>query len=110
MTVRVGKALFEDHISIEISPGRWSDTFVFPVVHDRGLPPWDYADVVRMTAVQLLRFRRGASLWVPVSAPGRWYFDELKFALRSFPLALAVTEGRDDDMPEYSDFSPPAPL
>ena len=109
MTVRVGKALFDDHISIEISPGRWSDTFVFPVLHDRGLPPWDYADVVRMAAGQLSRFRKGASLWVPVSAPGRWYFDELKFALRNFPLPLAVTDGRDE-VPEYSDFSSPAPL
>ncbi len=109
MAVRVGKAVFDDHISIEMAPGRWSDTFVLAVTHNRGLPPWDYAEVVKTVAGQLLRFRRGASLWAPVTAPGTWYFEEMKFVLRHFPMPLAVTLGQDD-IPGFSDFYPHAPL
>jgi len=109
MAVRVGKAVFDDHISIEMAPGRWSDTFVLSVSHDRALPPWDYAEVVKTVAGQLGHLRRGASLWVPVSAPGIWYFEEMKFVLRHFPIALAVTPGQDA-VPGFSDFYPYAPL
>jgi len=109
MAVRVGKAVFDDHMTIEMGMGRWSDTFVLPVSHDKGLPPWDYAEVVKTVAGQLSRFRRGASLWVPVSASGTWYFEEIKYVLRHFPIALAVTLGQDD-VPGFSDFYPYAPL
>ena len=104
MAVRVGKAVFEDHVSIEIDPGRWTDTFVLPVRHDRGLPPWDYAEVVKTVAKALLEFRRGASLWVPVSDPGSWYYEEVKFALRHVPIPLAVTLGQAQ-FPKLTDFS-----
>lgn len=109
MAVRVGKAVFDDHVSIELDPGRWTDTFVLPVRHDRGLPPWDYAEVVKTVVKPLLEFRRGASLWFPVSDPGSWYYEEVKFALRHFPIPLAVTLGRDQ-LPVLSDFSKTPPL
>lgn len=109
MAVRVGKAVFEDHISIELAPRRWTDTFVLPVKHNWALPPWDYADVVRTVAKPLSRHRRGASLWVPVSDPGRWYFEEVKYSLRDLPMPLAVTFGRDR-RPALSDFSRMPPV
>lgn len=109
MAVRVGKAVLEDHVSIELAPGRWSDTFVVPVKHDRALPPWDYAEVVKMVAKPLFRLRRGASLWIPVSDPGRWYFEEVKHALRDLRMPLAVTFGRDR-LPRLSDFPNIPPL
>src|SRR3990170_4742212 len=109
MAVRVGKAVLEDHVSLELSPGRWSDTFVVPIKHDRAMPPWDYAEVVKMVAKPLFRFRRGASVWVPVSGSGRWYFEEVKHTLRDFPMPLAVTFGRDR-LPGLSDFRKIPPL
>ena len=77
MAVRVGSAVFEDHISIEIVPNKWTDTFILPIRHDMALPPWDYAEVVNTVIPTLLKLRRGASLWVPVIAPVRWYFEEV---------------------------------
>lgn len=109
MAVRVGKAVLEDHVSIELAPGRWSDTFVVPVRHDRALPPWDYAEVIKMAAKLLFRLRRGASLWIPVSDPGRWYFEEVKHALRDLRMPLAVTFGRDR-LPGLLDFPNIPPL
>jgi hypothetical protein len=106
MAVRVGKAVFDDHISIELDPGRWTDTFVLPVRHDRGLPPWDYAEVVKTVVKPLLEFRRGASLWVPVSDPGSWYFEEVKFALRHFPIPLGGYLGTGS-LPGYLNFLKP---
>lgn len=109
MAVRVGKAVLEDHVSIELAPGRWSDTFVVPVKHDRALPPWDYAEVVKMVAKPLFRLRRGASVWIPVCSPGRWYFEEVKHALRDLRLPLAITFGRDR-LPGLLDFPNIPPL
>ena len=109
MAERVGKTVFDDHVSIELAPGRWTDTFVLPVKHDRALPPWDYAKVVRTVVKPLSRLRRGASLWVPVSDPGRWYFEEVKHTLRDLPMPAAVTLGRDR-LPGLSDFSKIPPL
>jgi len=109
MAVRVGKAIFDDYISIEIVPGRWTDTFVMPVTHDRALPPWDYAEAVRTVLKPLSSLRRGASLWVPVSDRGTWYFEEVKHSLRDVRLPLAVTLGQVD-LPGLSDFSSIPPL
>ena len=109
MSVQVGKAVFDDHLSIELAPGRWTDTFIMLLQHDRGLPPWDYAEAVRTVARPLSRFRRGASLWVPVGSPGRWYFEEVKYTLRDFPLALAVTWGRER-LPGMGEFNKLPPL
>jgi hypothetical protein len=103
MAVQVGSAIFEDHISLEIVPNKWTDTFIFPVRHNWVLPPWNYAEVVK-TVIQVLRKARNSpSLWVPVLAPGRWYFNELKYALRKTSIPVAVTLGRT--VPQLLDFS-----
>jgi len=107
MAVRVGSAIFEDHISIELVPGKWTDTFILPIWHNMALPPWDYAEVINTTIPMLSRLRRGASLWVPVIAPARWYFEEVKYALRDASIPVAVTHGRNQ--PGILDFTrPPA--
>ena len=103
MAVRVGSAVFEDHISIELVSNRWTDTFILPVRHNMALPPWDYAEVVKTVMPTLLKLRRGASLWVPVIAPGSWYFEEVKYALRNASIPVAVTCGRNQ--PGILDFS-----
>ena len=105
MPVNVGPAVFEDHISIELIPGKWTDTFIFPVRHDWALPPWNYAEVVKSVIRSLRKSRRNPSLWVPVLAPGKWYFDEVKYALRKSFIPVAVTQGRS--MPKILDFSKP---
>lgn len=105
MAVRIGKIVFEDHVSIELAPGRWTDTYVLPVRHDWALPPWDYAHVVKKVAQSLMKLNhRGASLWIPVSGPGGWYFGEVKHALRDLPIPFALTLGRDC-LPGIEDFS-----
>ena len=93
MAVRVGLAVFEDHISMELVPKKWTDTFVLPIRHDMALPPWDYAEVVNTIMPSLIKLRRGASLWVPVIAPEKWYFEEVKYALRNTSTPVAVTCG-----------------
>ena len=105
MPVKVGPALFEDHTTIELIPHRWTDTLIFPVRHDRALPPWGYAEVVKTVLPVLRNSREGASLWVPVFAPGKWYFDEMKYALRNTSISVAVTQGRT--VPGILDFSKP---
>ncbi len=105
MTVRVGSAVFEDHISIEVVPNKWTDTFILPIWHDMALPPWDFAEVANTVIPLLIKLRRGASLWVPVMAPGKWYFEEVKYALRNASIPVAVTPGRHQ--PGILDFSRP---
>jgi hypothetical protein len=56
-------------------------------------------------ARQLAGLRPGASLWVPVQAPGGgWYAEEVRQALRGLPLAVAVSEGAGS-LPRLRDFS-----
>jgi hypothetical protein len=105
MAQKVGPAIFEDHISIELIPGKWTDTFVFPTRHDRMLSPWAYAEAVKTVFQPLRKLRRSGSLWVPVIAPGKWYFDEIKYALRKAPIPVAVTQDRS--LPELLNFSKP---
>jgi hypothetical protein len=105
MATRVGSAVFEDHISTEVWPGSWTDTFVFPIRHDAALPPWDYAEVVKTTIPVLKKLRKGvASIWVPVMAPGKWYFEEVKYALRNPAIPVAVTNGKEQ-LPRAIDYS-----
>ncbi|MGD9091407.1 MAG: hypothetical protein PVF74_01060 [Anaerolineales bacterium] len=92
MTVRVGKAHFHDWVSLEL-PGGWSDTFILRMSPLDGLPPADYAWTVRPMALQLLKLRKPASLWVQVEAEGRWYIQEVRHALRGLGLPVAVTKG-----------------
>src|SRR5574341_58466 len=103
MAVRVGSLVFSAWHSFSLGNG-WSDTFVFPLSAQAGLPPGDYTHPLRRMAGQLARLRPGASLWVPVEAPGGcWYGDEARQALRGLPLAVAVT--RDSESPRLRDFS-----
>jgi hypothetical protein len=103
MAIKLGSAIFEGHISLELFPNKWTDTFIFPVRHDRALPPWPYAEVVK-TAINVLRkLRKSPSLWVPVMAPGTWYFEEIKYALRKASIPVAVTQGHT--VPQILDFS-----
>jgi hypothetical protein len=104
MAVRVGSAVFDDHISLEVWPKSWTDTFIFPVRHDAALPPWDYAEAVKTTIPVLRKMRRSPSLWVPVMAPGKWYFEEMRYALRNPTIPIAVTNGRQVP-PRAIDFS-----
>ncbi len=103
MSIKLGSAVFEDHISIELIPGKWTDTFVFPVRYDRMLSPWSSAEVVKSVIRSLKKLRKSPSLWVPVNAPGRWYFDEIKYALRKASIPVAVTQ--DQQLPGLLSFS-----
>jgi hypothetical protein len=105
MTIRVGQVVFEDHISLELVPKKWTDTFILPIRHNLALPPWDYAEVVNAAIPLLAKLRGGASLWLPVIAPERWYFEEVKYALRNASIPVAVTCGRKH--PGILDFSRP---
>jgi hypothetical protein len=105
MAVKLDSMVFEGHISLELIPGKWTDTFILPVRYDRALPPWSYAEVVK-TAIRFLRkFRRNPSLWVPVIAPDKWYFEETKYALRKASIPVAVTQNRQ--LPGILDFCKP---
>lgn len=103
MAVRVGALFFAGWRSLQLGNG-WSDTFVFPISAQAGLPPGDYAGPLRRMAWQLSRLRPGASLWVPVQAPGgHWYADEVRQALRGLPLAATVTIS--SEAPRLQDFT-----
>jgi hypothetical protein len=102
MTVRVGNILFPDWVSLEL-PGGWSDTFIFRMSPEDGLPPADYARVLRALAAPLLKLRKSASLWVQVEGEGRWFSLELRHALRGLRLPVAVTA--DSTPPQARDFS-----
>jgi len=92
MPVHVGTAVFHDWKAIEYPPAGWTDTFIFWMPHNAGLPPGDYADGVRKLVGQLNKLRRGASIWVKVDAPGMWYAREVRRILRhGTELAIAVT-------------------
>lgn len=103
MAINIGPATFEDHISIELISNKWTDTFIFPISPDKALGPWAYAEVVKTVLGPLRKSRRSPSLWVPVIAPGTWYFKEIKYALRNASIPVAVTQGRT--LPGLLDFS-----
>jgi hypothetical protein len=93
MGVRVGSLAFAEWRSLPLGRG-WSDTFVFPLSAQAGLPPREYAQPLRRMARQLAGLRPGASLWIPVQAlGGGWYAEEVRQALRGLPIAVAVTPG-----------------
>jgi hypothetical protein len=84
MTVRIGKFHFDDWVSLEL-PGGWSDTLILQMSPTDGLPPADYAGVVRSLIVPVHKLRRSASVWLQVSGRGRWFVQELRRALRGVP-------------------------
>lgn len=108
MATAVGKGVYDDHVSLQFGE-KWTDTFVLKVYHDKGLPPWDYAEAVRSAVKPLQKGRPGASLWIPVVSPGSWFCEEFKFALRirNLGLAISVTNGIDQKPTYGSFFVPP---
>ena len=103
MAVHIRNIVFAGTQSLEISPGRWTDTFLYPISYNHSLPPWDYARAVRTKINTLAKYRRGASLWIQVESPGKWYLEEVKSALYGLPLATAVTHA--EQSPMLTDFS-----
>lgn len=111
MAVRVGNATFADHVSVEVGPNMWTDTFVYPISYKHGLPPWDYARAVRLFVPTLEKMRKGrATIWVPVESPpdpsGTWYYRSVKQHLQNMglPIPIAVTQGREH-LPAMGDFT-----
>ena len=116
VTVRIGKIRFDDWVSLEL-PGGWSDTFVFQTSPTDGLPPADYARVIRSLIPPVLKLRKSASLWVQCGKPraehsrnasesvgeGRWFIQEIRQALWGLPAPVAVTS--DSVRPQIWDFS-----
>jgi hypothetical protein len=106
MTVRIGQARVHDWVSLEL-PGGWSDTLILRISPTDGLPPADYARLVRALFPRVLRLRRSASLWVQVcggpSGEGSWFAGGVRHALRGLPAPVAVTAG--SARPQIWDFS-----
>lgn len=105
MTVRVGKVLFDDWESLKF-PGGWSDTFIFQMSPAAGLPPADYARVLRSLIPSVLKLRKSASVWVQVSGKsrdGNWFIQAVRHALRGLPAPVAITSG--SVLPQIRDFS-----
>jgi hypothetical protein len=106
MPVRVGTSVFYDWKAIEYPPAGWTDTFIFSMKHDAGLPPDEYAEAIKKLIYQLNKLRRGASVWVRVNGPGTWYAREVRRVLRGTDTAIAVTAS-DISQPRAESFSMP---
>jgi len=116
MTVRIGKVRFDDWVSLEL-PGGWSDTFIFRASLTAGLPPADYAGIIRSLLPPVRKLRKSASLWVQCAKPrpehnrtaaeswgeGRWFVQEMRQALWGLSAPIAVTA--DSVEPHIWDFS-----
>lgn len=100
---RVGTLFFRSWKAFQFG-GQWSDTFIFPISYNAGLPPGDYARALRRMSPTLARLRRGASLWVRVETPGGvWFTSEVRRALKGLPLAVAVTAvGEELSLADFS--------
>lgn len=105
MSVCVGATVFDEWHSLPLMGG-WTDTFVFIMPADAGLPPADYARLLRRMTPMVTKLRRSASLWVKIgAAPGQWYANVVRQTLRGIPLPYAVTAA--DQPPAVTDFSFP---
>lgn len=102
MAVRIGNLIMAGWQALPLSSG-WSDTFIFTVSYRAGLPPGDYAQLIRRIARPILQLRRSASLWVQTDAPGFWFTEELRQRLRGISFPVAVTAGNSP--PSLRDFS-----
>ena len=105
MPVRVGSLLFDAWHSLPLNGG-WSDTFVYRLSSNNGLPPVDYANAVRRVVPPLLKLRHSASLWIAVESPpgGTWYTEQVRRTLHGISAPVAVTNGICDP-PQLNDFS-----
>jgi len=97
--------LFDEWHSLLLNEG-WSDTFVYRLSADDGLPPVDYARAVRRVVPPLLKLRHSASLWISVESPpgGIWYPEQVRRTLHGISAPVAVTNGLDVP-PQLNDFS-----
>jgi hypothetical protein len=71
-----------------------------------GLPPADYAQVVRSLVPSLLKLRKSGSIWVQVgeaSGEGDWFGQAARRALQGLPVPVAVTP--ETVQPHLWDFS-----
>jgi hypothetical protein len=102
MTVRLGDLRFDGWESLEL-PGGWSDTFILRTSPRDGLPPGDYARVIRSLTFPVMKLRKSASLWVRVEGEGRWYAQVLRDGLRGMRMPVVVTN--TEDRPQLWDFS-----
>ena len=103
--VRIGKLLFDDWESLALSGG-WSDTFIFQMSPTVGLPPADYAKLVRLLVPKVMKLRKSASLWVQISSKseqGTWFAQAVRRALHGSPAPVAVT--CNCVRPQIQDFS-----
>ena len=103
--VRVGSLLFDEWHSLLLNEA-WSDTFVYRLSANDGLPPVDYANAVRRVIPPLLKLRHSASLWVAVESPagGTWFAEQVRRTLHGISAPVAVTNGPDAP-PQLNDFS-----
>ena len=106
--VHVGTSVFHGWKSIEYSAG-WTDTFIFKMPTDAGLPPDAYAEGVKTLTWQLKKLHHGkASVWIQVDGSGRWYAREVRRYLQGASISIAVTSS-SVDQPAVEDFWPPPP-
>jgi hypothetical protein len=106
--VHVGTSLFHSWKSIEY-PAGWTDTFIFRMPTDAGLPPDAYAEGVKILTWQLKKLHHGkASVWIQVDGPGRWYAREVRRFVQGASISIAVTSSCVDQ-PAVDDFWPPPP-
>ncbi|MFH1635198.1 MAG: hypothetical protein ABIG63_14495 [Chloroflexota bacterium] len=123
MTVRIGTLYFDSWHSFHLSNG-WSDTFVFPISTNAGLPPSDYAKIARRLTYPLTGVRSSASVWLPVNGPdGNWYIEAVRRTLRgkkspkNTPVAITRGMARQPTLDDFSFMpwadrypSPPPPV
>jgi len=106
--VHVGTSVFHSWRSIEY-PAGWTDTFIFKMPTDAGLPPDAYAEGIKILTWQLKKLHHGkASVWIQVNGPGRWYAREVRRYLQGASISVAVTSS-GVDQPAVEDFWPPPP-
>lgn len=107
--VHVGTSVFHSWKSIEYPPAGWTDTFIFKMPTNAGLPPDAYAEGVKKLTWQLKELHHGkASVWIQVDGPGRWYAREVRRYLKGASISIAVTSS-SVDQPAADDFWPPPP-
>ena len=108
MAIRIGKVLFDDWVSLELSGG-WSDTFVFQMSPTDGLPPADYARVIRSLIPLAVKLRKSISVWVQVSGisqDAKWFIQAVRYALGGLSAPVAVTSGLERPLIRHFSFYP----
>jgi hypothetical protein len=107
MTVRVCDVTFSDWVSLPME-GKYTDTFIFRISSQAGLPPFVYGPLLRRIAAKIRYKRPCASLWVQIDAPGQWFAVAVHNVLRGLNLPFIVTQ--EGETPTYARFSLPPVL